>query len=323
MGQATELHTAGFAARHRMEAWRESAFRFMDAAPLGPALQFNGHAIWRAAGGMEFWRYRSSAVAVRRDHARCRKDGADALVIMAMRRGSATLQHREEATIRASDVFLCDAATPLVGRWNAHEEVHVTLPRAMLGFRLGRLERHWAGRHFKACHPVGALLSAYLRQLGEHLSVLDDGGLELAGLHIADLAVRAIRAGDEQPVHGPAPAAAVVSRLLDCIEVRLADPLLASPGLAAELGWSLRKLYRVAEALPDGIAGTIARRRLERIHADLRDPTLAHLRIGDIAGAWCFSDMSHFSRAFRRQFGCAPSAVRSESGTRPRHVTSG
>lgn len=298
-----------------MEAWRESAFRFMDAAPLGAAGEFSGHAIWRAAGGMEFWRYRSSAVTVRRDHARCRRDGADALVIMAMRRGSATLQHGEEATIRTRDVFLCDAAAPLAGQWNAHEEVHVTLPREMVGFRLGRLERHWAGRHFKAGNPVGALLSAYLRQLGEHLSELDDGGLELAGLHIVDLAVRAIRAGAERPMRGATAAAGEVSRLLDCMEVRLADPLLASTGLATELGWSRRKLYRVAEALPHGMTGTITRRRLERIHADLRDPTLAHLRISDIAAAWCFSDMSHFSRVFRQNFGYPPSAVRANGAS--------
>lgn len=282
----------------------------MDAAPRGPGGTFSGAAVCRNAGSMEFWRYRSSAVAVRRDEARCRRDGADALVIMVMCRGSALLDHIAEARILAHDVFLCDASRPLVGHWNAHEEVHINLPRKLIAARLGRHERHWAGRRFAAGHATGAVLGAYLRSLGAQLDALDDGSLELAGQHIVDLAVRALRAEAVPGGRRPSPHAPDVPRLLECIEAQLADPLLSPAHLAAQLGWSRRKLYRVGEALPDGINGTICSRRLEMIFRDLRDPALRHLRIGDIAGTWCFPDLSHFSRAFRRRFNCSPSALR-------------
>ncbi len=52
----------------------------------------------------------------------------------------------------------------------------------------------------------------------------------------------------------------------------------------------------------------IWRRRLEQCAKDLCDPRRAGERIAEIAFRWGFGDASHFSRAFRQQFGCAPGA---------------
>jgi AraC-like DNA-binding protein len=52
------------------------------------------------------------------------------------------------------------------------------------------------------------------------------------------------------------------------------------------------------------------RRRLANCAKDMLDPKRAGAPLSEIAFAWGFSDAAHFSRAFKRCFGCAPRAFR-------------
>jgi transcriptional regulator GlxA family with amidase domain len=63
------------------------------------------------------------------------------------------------------------------------------------------------------------------------------------------------------------------------------------------------------------VARYVQRRRLRRAHDLLADPNCIR-KIGSIATDYCFADASTFSRAFRNEFGYAPSDVRkwAESG---------
>ena len=46
--------------------------------------------------------------------------------------------------------------------------------------------------------------------------------------------------------------------------------------------------------------------RLERCKRDLSDPAHATRHISDIAFAWGFNDLAHFSRIFKQKFGASP-----------------
>jgi len=46
--------------------------------------------------------------------------------------------------------------------------------------------------------------------------------------------------------------------------------------------------------------------RLERCRRDLLDPAHAARHISDIAFAWGFNDLAHFSRIFKQRFGASP-----------------
>jgi len=54
----------------------------------------------------------------------------------------------------------------------------------------------------------------------------------------------------------------------------------------------------------------VLRRRLEACRQAFDDSRQAHRSITDIAVAFGFSSMAHFSRAFRAQLGLAPSDYR-------------
>jgi AraC-like DNA-binding protein len=99
------------------------------------------------------------------------------------------------------------------------------------------------------------------------------------------------------------------------IHDQLTDASLSPAKLAAQLGISIRQLYRLFEEEGDSVCRYIQRARLVRSAADLVDHRLANESITDIAFKWGFTDSAHFSRTFKKQFELSPRDYRSQSMT--------
>lgn len=95
-------------------------------------------------------------------------------------------------------------------------------------------------------------------------------------------------------------------RVLSFIDARLAEPLDLAR-LAREANFSAFHFHRIFAALTgETVAAYITRRRVETAAARLlSQPRLSILAVAMDVG---FSSPEAFSRAFRKQFGCAPSA---------------
>jgi AraC-like DNA-binding protein len=96
-------------------------------------------------------------------------------------------------------------------------------------------------------------------------------------------------------------------KVLAYVEDNLADPALSPAAVAAAHFVSVRTLYSAMEPMDVPLAAHIRARRLNRCYADLAttdDP------VTDIATRWGFVSMPHFSRAFTKQYGFAPSRSR-------------
>ncbi len=104
---------------------------------------------------------------------------------------------------------------------------------------------------------------------------------------------------------------ATLRRVKRFIESRLGDPEL-DPAMAAQaLGLSSRYLNALFEAEGLSLMRYVWARRLENCRRDLASD--ARAPIGEIAYRWGFSDLSHFSRTFRRRFGQSAREARSRS----------
>lgn len=103
-------------------------------------------------------------------------------------------------------------------------------------------------------------------------------------------------------------ASTVLERARQAIHRQLYSPSLSPDSLCRQLGISRSKLYLLFEPLR-GVGRYIQRQRLLAAHRELSD--LASTRnIAELAEQLCFSDAATFSRAFRNEFGCAPSDIR-------------
>ncbi len=80
--------------------------------------------------------------------------------------------------------------------------------------------------------------------------------------------------------------------------------------MATEAGISIRYANALLSVEGTSLERCILDRRLERCRRALEDPRQAHRTIGDIAFAWGFSDLSHFTRRFKAEFGVSPGEYR-------------
>ncbi|HTV27938.1 MAG TPA: helix-turn-helix transcriptional regulator [Xanthobacteraceae bacterium] len=94
------------------------------------------------------------------------------------------------------------------------------------------------------------------------------------------------------------------------IEQRSGDPELSALAVAARLGITPRYVHLLLKETGRTFSHHVLEKRLDKAATLLRDPRWHHRKIADIAAEAGFSDLSHFSRAFRRAYGTTPSAVR-------------
>jgi AraC-like DNA-binding protein len=90
----------------------------------------------------------------------------------------------------------------------------------------------------------------------------------------------------------------------------LAEPGLTPASTAAALGVSVRHLHLLFEPTGISFAQYVVRRRLLQCRAALASPTTTKRSVADIAFGWGFNSLATFYRAFEREFGMPPTALR-------------
>jgi AraC-like DNA-binding protein len=81
---------------------------------------------------------------------------------------------------------------------------------------------------------------------------------------------------------------------------------LSLPRAAAAIGISPRYASDLMAAEQISFRSYVQVQRLERCKRDLCDPAQLARHISDIAFAWGFNDLAHFSRIFKQRFGASP-----------------
>ena len=98
--------------------------------------------------------------------------------------------------------------------------------------------------------------------------------------------------------------------ILQIIESRSADPGLSALSVAAELGVSPRYVHALLEETGRTFTHHVLECRLQKAATLLVDPQWRERKIAEVASEVGFSDLSYFSRAFRRRFGVTASGFR-------------
>ncbi|MFA7586878.1 MAG: helix-turn-helix domain-containing protein [Novosphingobium sp.] len=99
-------------------------------------------------------------------------------------------------------------------------------------------------------------------------------------------------------------------RIGQYIAAHHADPDLRIDAIAQALAMSRRTICSIAQENGTTIARMIQEHRLQAVFDQLNSPACRDQTITNIAFSHGFQDSSHFSRAFKEQFGQCPSAIR-------------
>jgi transcriptional regulator GlxA family with amidase domain len=103
-------------------------------------------------------------------------------------------------------------------------------------------------------------------------------------------------------------------RIKQHVAEHLADPALSVDAIALALNCSRRQLSNAFAEEPDGVAGYILHRRLDACRSAFDGAAHDRRSITEIAFEHGFSNMAHFSGAFRAHLGMAPSDYRRAGG---------
>jgi AraC-like DNA-binding protein len=240
------------------------------------------------------------------------QDNSDELVVCPQLRGRMLVaQDGRDGCNEEGSFLLLDMRRPYTQVIEGDTQAIVAkIPRLALETRLGSVAA-LTSRTMSPDNPVAALASSFLSALVTRIDGLDDltaGKLAEQTLDLLALAF-SVEMQKGTPTLSSARAMTLL-RLKSVIERRLHDPDLKPATAASETGMSIR--YANALLLTEGtsLERYIIRRRLERTRGLLEDPGHGHKAIGEIAFACGFSDLSHFARRFKAEFGVSPSEYR-------------
>ncbi|MFF2272462.1 helix-turn-helix domain-containing protein [Agromyces sp. NPDC058136] len=223
------------------------------------------------------------------------------------------IQDGREAVVRPGDLAIYDTNTP----YSLVFEERFTTAVLMVPHRLIELPteavRGMTATTLSGDEGLARVVSGFLGGLAGQLDQLDGP----VGARLARNAVDLVTtmyaqqldvARDADKPHRP-----MLRRIQAYIDEHLGSPELNPTSIAAAHFISTRHLHAVFHEEGLTVSSWIRARRLDRCRRELVDPLSAHRPVAQIAARWGFRDAAHFSRAFRAEFGEAPTGVRARA----------
>lgn len=155
---------------------------------------------------------------------------------------------------------------------------------------------------------AAAVLVSHLTALAHNASaVTRDEAPGLTQATVALLAASVLPSAVNLDHARPVVEATLLRQAARYIDLHLAEADLCAEQISGSLKVSRSTLYRLFEPL-GGVSHHIRARRLARVHALLSAPAQRHY-VGRLAQDHGFRSATHFSRAFREQYGYSPNEV--------------
>jgi AraC family transcriptional regulator, positive regulator of tynA and feaB len=220
-------------------------------------------------------------------------------------------QGGRQAILTPGDVTLIDPMMPYLGRFAPSSKLLVVkMPRRSLEARTGKA-KELVLRLLKPANAESKLASQFLAMLPDYAKDLSQASAELVRNQALDLIALALtKTIAQEPVRLSIARSVALLNIRAAIETRLADSSLHPKVVAAACGISVRYANSILAQEGLSLGRLIIQRRLEHCRRCLRDEAHAHRLVSDIAHGWGFSDMTHFSRLFKKAYGVLPREFR-------------
>lgn len=215
-------------------------------------------------------------------------------------------QDGRQARAQSGDLFLYDQTMPFSLDFHRNDALIVTVPRPLLVSRLPDLRRFMA-RRIAGTSKMGALAGSLVRQIGDLDAATKPGLADRLAMSTLDILATAMESelGDDAALQKER------HRLLPQVEryllARLHETDLDLESIARAQNIAPRTLNRVFAAKGTTPMRWLWQQRLLASHRALSEGRVDS--VTDAALGAGFSDLSHFSRAFKREFGCLPHTV--------------
>lgn len=247
-----------------------------------------------------------------------RADRREQFMLLVADRGDVAFsQSGRSVSLRRGDLIIYDQARPFTMAFAGDDTSHLLLsiPRPLMAARLPGAE-HLTARPIDAGSRLGALTASVVRHLGALDAGLDGDIAARVGHSALDILTATLQAELSDDAGGDGCRDPRLARARRHVVAHLEDPGLTVERIAAAQNLAVRTLYRLFAA-----DGTTPMRFLwqQRLLASYRALAEGRIRqVTEAAFSFGFTDLSHFSRAFRNAFGHSPQLlVRRRAAARP------
>ena len=299
--------TSGFRGQDRLDAWRSFYQPVLDVVINQPADGFDAQIHLWTLGSFGLSRTTSPSVQVTRTKAHLKRDPVDHWVISYSAHGAhTTLTGGISAEVPGRVPFLWSLGQEFTHQRTHTERIQLLLPRD----RFSDITPVLDGALGSTLNtPLGLLLGDYMAVLEHHLEGLTEADLPRLKDAVAAMVSAAVAPTAERVAIARSQIdLGRMERVRQVVRQHLRTPTLTPRTLCRLVGMSRSNLYRLLET-KGGIAQYIQQQRLLEAHALLSNSGNRQ-SIAALADGFCFADASSFSRAFRREFGYAPSDAR-------------
>ncbi|WP_431036958.1 helix-turn-helix domain-containing protein [Pseudomonas yamanorum] len=253
----------------------------------------------------------ASQQTVVRDAQRISFSPEEFVLVSLVREGrSQVLQEGRVAELEAGDFAIYDTRRPYRLLFDgAFRQTVVRIPRASLQRRLGNLE-YLTALPLSRNNPLERLVFDFFNGLAALSGQLPCDQQTRLSDQSLDLLVMALAERGRQQAPQGSRRTALLFRIKDHVQAHLGSADLSLAEVSACFGISSRYVNSLFQQEQTSFGRYLLASRLRRCSRDLQDPALASRQVSEIAYRWGFSDMAHFSRVFRAQYGKPPREYR-------------
>ncbi len=308
-----------YSPNERLEAWRTqySIADFSLITPINSMMdyEFIGYTINNISLGKWTYLHPGNTVApllysLNRSTEFIRRDGMDNYSFNLRGTGSVRGEINGHAvSVQPGEILVVDLARPYHREILAGDAITLLIARDMLP----NLPANIHGTIFSngMSHILDNYLSNVIEKIGafSYLEALhtEQATLNLVKAMLSPIAQEISNARNEILL-------TLYVKIKDYIRKNLESPELSPDRICKDIGISRSSLYRLFEQ-DGGVANYIRKRRLLAIHRALMSPENPHHRIGDLAYRFGFNSNTQLSRAFKLEFGHAPTETREIAGS--------
>lgn len=218
-------------------------------------------------------------------------------------------QSRNECMISRNSVAIWDSTRPaMFANDQQLHQLSILIPRKTAKTIIPGIE-DMCGLSIDGDAGLGAILRSHLQQIHQTIETVDAQDRPAVLRATVELVAAAFRPQPDA-LAGTAFRRALLNRVQDYIVANLDDPALSAASLAAAFRFSPRYLHRLFEDFGITVGAWIRQRRLAACRSDLSNRAMAGYNVTQIAMRHGFADSSHFSHAFKEEFGMSPREFR-------------
>ena len=300
------VSTSAIAPEARLAYWNQFVADAFDDIVVDAGDGFTGDARFRRIGAIEFARVDSSAAQVRRISPLINSAKGPLFKIHLQENGCGiNRQAGREAVLQPGGFTLCDASQPYSLEFNDLNRMMVLrFPAERLVTRLPDPDRY-IGLAVDTNAGASRMLTTFLRSVWE---TEDTGDCEDALSDIVlDMVAMALRPHGA-PLNDGAEGGDRTKAIRAYIDGHICDPDLRASGVARAVGVSSRLMQLMFARSGTTVTEYIVRRRLDLAAQRLARAAQAGLSVNitELAYDVGFSDLTYFSKSFKRRFGVSP-----------------